>query len=204
VIYSDNATNFAGANNKLKEWYDIFQVEKHKSKLEEFLINNGVQWKFIPARFPHFGGLWEAAVKSMKNIVRKTLGDTHLTYEEFNTILTRAEAFLNSRPIIPLSTGPNDSGVLTPGHFLIGDSLLAIPEPDISDVKTNRLTRWRRLSHYSQIICKKWSREYLNQLQERKRWAGEKGPKLDVGTVVLVKDENIPPLNWKLGRVTKV
>ncbi|XP_060846095.1 uncharacterized protein LOC132925744 [Rhopalosiphum padi] len=204
VIYSDNATNFAGANNKLKEWYDLFQVDKHKTKLDEVLKNNGVQWKFIPARSPHFGGLWESAVKSMKNIVRKTLGDAHLTYEEFNTVLTRAEACLNSRPLTPLSTDPNDLGVLTPGHFLIGDSLLAIPEPDISDVKTNRLTRWRRLSHYSQIIWKKWSREYLNQLQERKKWSGEKGPKLDIDTVVLVRDENISPLNWKLGRVTKV
>lgn len=121
-----------------------------------------------------------------------------------DTVLTRAEACLNSRPLTPISTDPNDLSVLTPGHFLIGDSLLAIPEPDITNVNTNRLTRWRRLSHYSQIIWKKWSREYLNQLQERKRWAVEKGPKLDIGTVVLVRDENLSPLYWKLGRVTSV
>lgn len=134
----------------------------------------------------------------MKNLIQKTLGNVHLTYEELYTVLTRAEACLNSRPLTPVSTDPNDLSVLTPGYFLIGDSLLAIPEPDISDINTNRL------SHYSQVIWKKWSREYLNQLQERKRWAIEKGPKLDIGTVVLVRDENLSPLQWKLGRVTSV
>ncbi|KAL4122278.1 hypothetical protein QTP88_014643 [Uroleucon formosanum] len=140
----------------------------------------------------------------MKNLVQKTLGNVHLTYEELYTVLTRAEACLNSRPLTPISSDQNDLSVLTPGHFLIGDSLLAIPEPGISNINTNRLTRWRRLSHYSQLIWKKWSREYLNQLQERKRWAVEKGPNLDIGTVVLVQDENLSPLHWKLGRVTDV
>ncbi|XP_060861356.1 uncharacterized protein LOC132938501 [Metopolophium dirhodum] len=204
TIYSDNATNFVGASHKLKEWYDLFQTEQHKKKVEEVLSESEVQWRFIPPRSPHFGGLWEAAVKSMKNIVQKTLGNVHLTYEELYTVLTRTEACLNSRPLTPISTDPNDLSVLTPGHFLIGDSLLAIPEPDIANVNINRLTRWRRLNHYSQIIWKKWSREYLNQLQERKRWAGEKGPKLEIGTVVLVRDENLSPLYWKLGRVTSV
>ncbi|KAL4123429.1 hypothetical protein QTP88_015607 [Uroleucon formosanum] len=205
TIYSDNATNFVGASHKLKEWYDLFQTEQHKKKVEEVLSESEVQWRFIPPRSPHFGGLWEAAVKSMKNLVqKKILGNVHLTYEELYTVLTRAEACLNSRPLTPISTDPNDLSVLTPGHFLIGDSLLAIPEPDIAHVSINRLTRWRRLSHYSQIIWKKWSREYLNQLQERKRWAVEKGPKLDIGTVVLVRDENLSPLYWKLGRVTSV
>jgi len=142
TIYSDNATNFVGASHKLKEWYDLFQTEQHKKKVEEVLLESEVQWRFIPPRSPHFGGLWEAAVKSMKNLVQKTLGNVHLTYEELYTVLTRAEACLNSRPLTPISTDPNDLSVLTPCHFLIGDSLLAIPEPDISNTSTNRLTRW--------------------------------------------------------------
>lgn len=44
----------------------------------------------------------------------------------------------------------------------------------------------------------------MNQLQERKRWAGAKGPRLNVGTVVVMREDNIPPLKWRLGRVTKV
>lgn len=204
TIYTDNATNFVGANRKLKEWYNFFQCEPHMGKINEMLVDANVQWRFIPPRSPHFGGLWEASVKSMKHLVQKTLGEARLTYEELYTVLTRAEACLNSRPVTPMSSDPNDLSVLTPGHFLIGEPLLAVPEPDLSAIPINRLTRWRRVSQYSRYIWQKWSREYLSQLQERKKWAGERGPKLKVGTVVLIRDENLPPLRWRLGRVQTI
>jgi len=38
----------------------------------------------------------------------------------------------------------------------------------------------------------------------RKRWAGAKVPKLEMDTVVLLREDNIPPLRWRLGRVTKI
>ncbi|KAF0754754.1 DUF5641 domain-containing protein, partial [Aphis craccivora] len=47
----------------------------------------------------------------------------------------------------------------------------------------------------------RWSREYLTQLQERKRWSVDKGPRIKIGSIVLVKDDNSPPLHWKLGLV---
>lgn len=204
TIYTDNATNFVGANRKLKEWYNLIHSEQHKEKVHKVLADIGVQWNFIPPRSPHFGGLCEAAVKSMKHLLQKTLGDANLTYEELVTVLTRAEACLNSRPITPMSSDPNDLSTLTPGHFLIGDSLLSIPEPDLSAIPTNRLTRWRKVTQYSRSIWQKWSREYLNQLQERKRWAGEKGSKIKVGTIVVIREDNLPPLKWCLGRVIDV
>ncbi|KAF0729511.1 Integrase catalytic domain-containing protein, partial [Aphis craccivora] len=173
TIFTDNATNFVGANRKMKEWSDLFNSEQHKKKVQEALTDVGVQWRFIPPRSPHFGGLWEAAVKSMKHLLQKTVGNAHLLFEELS-------------------------------HFLIGDSLLSILEPDLSNIPTIRLTRWRKVTQYSRTIWQRWSREYLNQLQERKRWAGAKGPKLEVGTVVLIREDNIPPLKWRLGRVIKI
>jgi len=67
--------NFVGANHKLRVWSDLFQAEQHKKSIDDFLIQKGVQWKFIPPRSSHFGGLWEAADKSMKNLIQRTLGD---------------------------------------------------------------------------------------------------------------------------------
>ena len=68
---------------------------------------------------PYFRGLWEAAVKSMKLLLCKVLGDRVLTYEELTTVMTDAEAILNSRLLVPIDT-PTEDGVapLTPGHFL--------------------------------------------------------------------------------------
>ncbi|XP_029348389.1 uncharacterized protein LOC115034949 [Acyrthosiphon pisum] len=162
------------------------------------------EWRFIPPRSPHFGGLWEASVKSMKNLIGKVLSESHLTYEELNTILTRVEACLNSRPLTEMSSDPSDLTYLTPAHFLIGESLMVIPERDESTIPANRLDRWRRVRQYTQILWKRWSNEYLNQLQVRKKWSVERGPTLAIGTIVLMRDENIKPLNWKLGRVLSV
>lgn len=62
------------------------------------LADKGVEWKCIPPRSPHFGGLWEVAVKSMESLLYKVLGEARLTYEEMSTVLTRVETCLNSRP----------------------------------------------------------------------------------------------------------
>lgn len=101
---------------------------------------------------PHSGGLWEAAIKSIKNHLRKTLGNAALTYEEMTTILVRIEACLNSRPITPLSSDPSDLNALTPGHFLVGGALTELPEIDVSKVPTNRLRRWQRTTQLVQQI----------------------------------------------------
>ncbi len=68
------------------------------------------------------GGIWEAAIKSMKTHLRRILGEVKLTYEEFSTLLCQIESCLNSRPLVPLEDG------LTPGHFLVGKPLKAIPD----------------------------------------------------------------------------
>ena len=62
----------------------------------------------MPEHAPHFGGLWEAAVKSFKLHLRRVVGEARLTYEELTTILAQIEACLNSRPLTPLPE-PSDS-----------------------------------------------------------------------------------------------
>lgn len=65
-IYSDNATNFVGANRRLREIYDLFYSEKNRAIFNNATANIGIKWHFIPPRSPNFGGLWEAAIKSIK------------------------------------------------------------------------------------------------------------------------------------------
>lgn len=115
----------------------------------------GVRWNFILPRSPHFVGLWESAIKSVKTHLYKTLGNAALTFEELYTVLVRVGAILNSRPITSLSSDPTDLTVLTPSNFLIGESPAALSEEDVATVPTNRLTRWRRVNQLTQQF---WSR----------------------------------------------
>ncbi|XP_011858760.1 PREDICTED: uncharacterized protein LOC105556288 [Vollenhovia emeryi] len=201
AIYSDHGTNFVGANNSLKEMHQL--VKESSSKIHDYLSEQSISWNFIPPQSPHMGGLWESAVKSCKNHLTKVAGLTSLTFEELTTVVTQVEAILNSRPLTPMSADPTDLNALTPGHFLIGRSLASIVEPDVLDVKMNRLNRYQVLEQMRQSFWKRWSTEYLTQLQHRTKWK-EVQAIVREGTMVVLREQGTPPLNWRLGRITEV
>ncbi|KMQ86573.1 hypothetical protein RF55_14409 [Lasius niger] len=152
------------------------------------------------------GGLWETAIKSAKTHLRKIVGTTPLTYEELYTLLVQIEACFNSRPICPMSNDGTDLTALTPGHLLIGvtSPLTSPPEADVTDIPVNRLTRHQLLTQMRQHFWKRWSSEYLTQLQQRVKWMHPSNVDVKVGALTLLRDENTPPLQWRLGRIIAV
>ncbi|XP_047031145.1 uncharacterized protein LOC124638261 [Helicoverpa zea] len=198
VIYSDNGKNYVGAAKELGEF-----LSTHSNALIEGAALDGISFKFIPPYSPHFGGLWEAGVKSCKYHLRRVLGNSHLTFEEFYTVLVQVEAVLNSRPLTPLSADANDLQALTPGHFLIGRPLTAPLCDDITDAVTTRLPRFDRIEQMRQHFWRRWSKEFVSELQTRTKWKANKSEVTD-NTLVLIKDDNLPPLKWRLGRVVEV
>ncbi|XP_011699154.1 PREDICTED: uncharacterized protein LOC105456646 [Wasmannia auropunctata] len=78
--------------------------------------------------------------------------------------------------ISPTSSGPRacdddpeDLTALTPGHFLVGAALNAIPEPTLAGEPTNRLSRWQLLQKMRDYFWDRWSREYLQTLNSRSK-----------------------------------
>lgn len=71
-LYSDNGTNFVGANKELRRLQQ--QHKADYAKIVEIFAPDGLNWHFIPPNSPHFGGLWKAAVKSMKHHLRRVAG----------------------------------------------------------------------------------------------------------------------------------
>ncbi|KAJ2951417.1 hypothetical protein O0L34_g13561 [Tuta absoluta] len=134
---------------------------------------------------------------------RRVLDMTHLTYEEMSTLLIQIEAILNSRPLTPLSNDPSDLYPLTPSHFLIGRSLTCVPHPQINNARVTSLQRFQRIELLKQHFWNRFSNEYILWLQNRTKWRASKGT-LEEGTMVIVKDQTIPPLMWLLGRVVRV
>ena len=119
TIYTDNAKTFHAANMELSALWQALSA----SKTQQFLAHNGVVWKFIAPRAAWWGGWWERMVGTTKRCLRKVLGKSKLTEEQFTTTLVTIEAAINSRPI----SMAEDSTALTPAHFLIGQRLVTIP-----------------------------------------------------------------------------
>ncbi|XP_044312490.1 uncharacterized protein LOC123037080 [Drosophila rhopaloa] len=199
-IFCDNATNFVGASNKLQDLKDFFFSTKNQQDIISYCTNEFVTFHFIPPRAPHFGGLWEAAVKSAKNLLYRTLKDARLTFEELSTVAAETEAILNSRPLSPHSSDPSDLAVLTPGHFLTGDALRALPDWPVKDDQINCSQRWKRVSAIKQHIWRRWSTEYLHELQAKSNWTTGSS-NIAVNEMVLIHEDHVPPHRWLLGRI---
>ncbi|XP_031632094.1 uncharacterized protein LOC116346288 [Contarinia nasturtii] len=142
-IYSDNATNFTASNRILQDL-----SEKERDEFEEKIANelshNGIMWHFSPPGAPHFNGLVEAGVNTVKTHMVKALGNNSLTFEEMTTLLAQVEAAINSRPLIALPSDPSDEiCALTPAHFVFNASPSALPDEDLMEIKTRYLTRWK-------------------------------------------------------------
>ncbi|XP_054266949.1 uncharacterized protein LOC128989110 [Macrosteles quadrilineatus] len=202
-VYSDMGTNFVAAAKDLTEMHKLLSKSPVSEVIQKSLTDKGVQWHFNPPSAPHFGGIWEAAVKSAKYHLRRVIGIQIFTFEELSTLFAEVEAVMNSRPLSPLSPDPNENNVLTPGHFLIGEALTAVPSPDVTDIKLNRLTRWQLVQQATQHFWRRWSSEYLHNLQQRGKWT-QHIQNLQVGDLVLIKDPNLPPLYWPTGQIVAV
>ncbi|GBO10230.1 hypothetical protein AVEN_167601-1, partial [Araneus ventricosus] len=201
MIITDNATNFKGAKSELNRLFNL--IRKPDECLANYLSSERINWKLIPPRSPNFGGLWEAGVKSFKYHLKRTIGLYKVTLEEFDTIIIQIEGILNSRPLSPLSSDINEYEVLTPAHFLIGRPITAIPEPEIINISDNKLSRWQQFTKFTQIIWKRWQREYLNHLQQRYKWQLKKD-NLREGMIVIVKEDNLPPCKWALAQIIEI
>ena len=133
-LFSDNGTNFRRASSTLHELYSLLSSKGFEQATQEFIGSQGIKWSFIPPSAPHFGGLWESGVKSVKFHLHRMIGGTILSFEEYVTILNQIEAYLNSRPLFSISNDFRDPEPLTPTHFLVGSPLTALPEPDYTQV----------------------------------------------------------------------
>ncbi|XP_029158401.1 uncharacterized protein LOC114930714 [Nylanderia fulva] len=200
-VYSDCGTTFVGADRTLRELFKASTSEGlHIARAAN---TQGIRWHFNPPAAPHFGGLWEAAVKSTKFHLRRVIGDTTLTFEELNTLLTQIEACLNSRPLQALSDDPDDTSALTPGHFIIGAPLLAIPEPSRIGQSSSTLSRWHHLQLMRDHFWQRWSAEYVHGLNPRTKWVkAEAAP--HVGDLCIIRSELTPPTRWPLARITRL
>ncbi|XDV52444.1 hypothetical protein PO909_021172 [Leuciscus waleckii] len=199
TLRSDNGTNFVGAEKALKRAMEEWNV----SKIESSLRQRGIQWIFNPPTGSHHGGVWERMIRLVRKILSSTVRLQTLDEEGLHTVLCEAEAIINSQPITKASNDPSDLEALTPNHLLLLQSKPSLP-PGLfmkEDVYARR--RWKQVQYIADIFWKRWTREYLLQLQERQKWT-RASRNFAEGDIVLIVDDSAPRNSWVLGKIIEV
>ena len=195
--WSDNGTNMVGGQKEMADELKLWD----QTKIRQYMQEKGTEWNFLPPGSPWMGGAHESLVKSCKNAIHHVLGNQTLTDEMLDTVLKEVAALLNSRPLTHLSVDPEDPEPLTPNHFLFNRAQPYMAPgvfSDPSEILSRR--RWRRTQVLIDQIWRRWMKEYLPTLIERKKWLYPTKP-LTVGDIVLLADPNTPRGVWPLGRI---
>lgn len=196
-LLSDNGTSFVGASNELKALTRCLSAIE--AKLINYCSSEGIAWKFIPPPSPHMGGLHESDIRLAKFHLKRILSNSYLCSKDFNTFLCQVEAIINSRPPTPLSSDPNDFSALTSAHMLIGRTLTGVADPSLIDLAINKLSNYQRLQQMQQHFRARWAKEYKG----RKKWKTRQ-PNLELGSLVLIMEDNLPSMFWALCRVREL
>ena len=197
-ICSDNGTNFVGAERELRQ-----AISKlNSSKVEKFLSQKSIQWKFNPPSASHMGGVWERQIRSIRKVLSGLMKHQSVDDESLTTLLCLVESIINSRPLTTVSDDPSDAEPLTPNHLLLLRQN-SIPSPG-EFVEQDNLSRrrWRQVQYLADVFWRRWTREYLPTLQSRQKWRCP-SRSLEAGDIVILVDDNSPRNAWQLGRVAE-
>lgn len=140
----------------------------------------------------------------VKSRLKASLGRARLTFRELETTLIEVEAIVNSRPLAAVRADPEEPIPISPGHFLLGRTPVMVPDGTKDDMPTEDVGRRLRANRYLlRTLWKAFQRDYLVELQVRKKWHDEHDLTQIVGRIVIIKDETSPKGRWQRGIITK-
>ena len=197
-IYSDNGSNFIGAEREMREAVCRLNCDV----VHAAFLRKGMNWHFNPPAASHQGGIWERMIRTIRKVLRMLTGGRNLSEDQLATFMVEVERIVNDRPLTPVSSDTGDLNTLSPSALLLGrlDALLA---PD-EFIKTDGYRRsWRSTQYLVNQFWQQWLAEYMPLLQQRQKWL-KPARNLCVGDVVLVVDRPSPRGCWPKAIVEEV
>lgn len=198
-LQSDQGTNFVGARNEFQELMRGLTEERMKELGCSFVMN--------PPASSHMGGVWERQIRTIRSVLMSILDQSarRLDSSSLRTYLYEVMAIVNSRPLSTVHlNNPSGPEPLTPNHILTMKSSVIMPPPG-EFVKEDLYLqkRWKRVQFLSNEFWTRWRKEYLLNLQQRRKWTKDRR-NAKVNDIVLLQDENLPRNQWKLAKVVEV
>jgi hypothetical protein len=133
-------------------------------------------------------------------VLRSVLREQTLTEEGLRTLLCEIESILNDRPITKTSDDPSDLEALSPNHILLLKRTPNLSPGLFTKDDNYARRRWKQVQYMTDLFWKRWSKEYIPQLQERQKWAYQ-NKNIEVGDLVLIIDDSAPRNSWPMARV---
>lgn len=196
-LLSDQGTNFKGGERELREGFATLNPE-----LKVQLASQQIQFSFNPPSSPHFGGCFEREIRTLKQSLLATLGAQTVTEEVLRTVLIEIEGIMNSKPLGYVSSDIPDPDPVTPNTLLMGRPDTSLPQIVYRESEMLSRRRWRHSQVLADQFWKKFIRNYLPDLQCRQKWQTET-PDLQVGSVVMIVDPQLPRALWLVGQIDK-
>nr|XP_055027142.1 uncharacterized protein LOC129416781 [Misgurnus anguillicaudatus] len=193
-LRSDCGTNFIGACKELG-------MDK---MVQRYLSEQGCSWEFNPPHSSHMGGSWERMIGIARRILDSMFLqlNTRLTHDVLCTLMAEVTAIINARPLLPVSTDPEQPFILSPSMLLTRKTGVPPPPGDFLD-RDLYTKQWRQVQALANQFWTRWSREYLPCLQQRQKWTVPR-KNLQVGDVVLLRDKQIARNCWPMARITAI
>ena len=199
MIWSDNGTNFIGAEKELRECIEKWNVVNIAAEL----AHKSIKWRFNPPSAPHQSGIWERLVRSFKRVLYTILGTRRLTDEVLHTTFCLVENDLNSRPLTPVSADSCDLNALTPLHFLLGEHSTATPSA-VGNNEFDHRKHYARALSYANVIWSRWIKEYVPTLNRRSKWQTPAEQHLKTGDLVWIVEEANPRGYYPTARIVEL
>ena len=178
-------------------------------EIQQYLINKGVTWDFIIERAPWQGGFWERMVGITKRCLTKAVGRESLSFDEMRTVLIEIEATLNNRPVTYLYH--DEQGIsypLSPASLIYGRTIATTPNDKQFEIGCTHQSLTRRQKYHRRLLSEftnQWRKEYLQSLRESSRASkGSTDNVINVGEVVLLKDDKSARSLWKLAKIEEL
>ena len=198
-VYSDNGKSFKKGEKELRSAL----LNWNQAHLSDELSQEEIEWHFTTPASPHMGGVWERMVASVKRALRAVLGRVIVSEETLHTVIAEAEFIVNSRPLTHVSADGADLEAITPNHLLLGRPACCLP-PGLFDATEPPCKKsWRRVQCISDQFWKRWLKEYVPCLTQRRKWQQEQR-NLQIGDLVLLVGDNVPRGLWPLARVARI
>ena len=202
TIISDNAKTFKSAAKEVRELW-------RSPRLSEYLSLRSVKWKFIVELAPWHGGMWERLIRSTKRCLKKVIGRAMLTYNELYTLLVEVEGVINSRPLTYVSDDTDGIAYpLTPAQLINGRNLNILPNESHFEIISTYERLANRAKYHRRILSEfasRWKNDYLvSLLGAYKPRDGGKGSIVNVGDIVILKNDSEKRNFWKLAKILEL